>query len=148
LTLDRAPKEVALRLLAARDHSRLELDRKLSDRGFSQQAIHEVLEALAADGLLSEARLAEAYVAERIRKGFGPLRVREELRRKGLGDEQIDPYIHKMNDQWQLQLVAVHNRRFGAEPAVDPKEQARRARFLEARGFPAALVRRLVFGEI
>ena len=136
-----------MRLLAAREHSRLELGRKLRARGFSAEAIEEALETLTAAGLLSETRLAEAYVAERIRKGFGPLRVREELRRKGLADALIDPYLNENSEQWQRRLAAVHDRRFGAEPAADRKEQIRRARFLEARGFPAALVRRFLLGE-
>jgi len=136
-----------MRLLAAREHSRLELDRKLSARGFSAQAIQELLDALTSEGLLSEPRLAESYVAERIRKGFGPLRVRAELRRKGLADELIDPYLQAMRDEWQAQLAAVHDRRFGEAPTGERKEIARRARFLESRGFPAASVRRFLLGE-
>lgn len=140
-------RDVAMRLLAAREHSRLELERKLRARGFPPEAIDDTLDGLTSEGLLSEARLAEAYVAERIRKGYGPLRVREELRRKGLADELIDPHLNAMNDEWQDRLAAVHDRRFGAERSTDRKEQARRARFLEARGFPVALVRRFLLGE-
>jgi regulatory protein len=90
---------------------------------------------------VSEDRLAEAYVSERLRKGFGPLRVRQELRNKGLSDAQIDPHLVLSDDEWRDLIAAVHDKKYGSAPASDPKERARRARFLEYRGFPADLIR-------
>jgi regulatory protein len=141
LYADPAIEGEALRLLASREHSRLELGRKLGARGYSEAAIRPVIDALSRRGLLSEERLAEAYVAERLRKGFGPLRVRQELHQKGLSDELIDPHLSLGDDQWRDRLAAVHNKKYGCTLASDPKERARRARFLEYRGFPAELIR-------
>jgi regulatory protein len=134
-------------LLAGRDHSRLELHRKLVARGFAAEAVDAVLDRLSAEGLLSESRLAESYVAERLAKGFGPLRVRDELRRKGLADDLIEPHLHDAPEQWLERLAAVHDKRFGPSRPTDMKERARRARFLEGRGFPAELVGRFLFRD-
>ncbi|WP_420826469.1 regulatory protein RecX [Thiococcus pfennigii] len=145
--MDPEPRDVALRLLAARDHSRLELRRKLVARGFAPEAVEAALDRLGEEGLLSESRLAEAYVAERLAKGFGPLRVREELRRKGLADALIDPHLQHDTEQWLERLAAVHDKRYGPGRPGDRKEQARRARFLAARGFPGELIGRFLLHD-
>jgi len=120
------------------------LERKLAARGYDTAVIAAALDRLAAHGALDESRLAEAYVAERARKGFGPLRIRAELRDKGLPDAAIDPQLHAMNDAWPALLTQAHDRRFGPAPPTDHADQGRRGRFLESRGFPAELIHRLL----
>ena len=137
-----AIERLALRLLATREHSRLELARKLQARGYTADTLGPVLARLAEQGAIDEARLAQTYVAERVGKGFGPLRIRAELRDKGLPDAAIDPYLRAMNDDWPALLAAAHERRFGAEPPADETDLGRRGRFLEQRGFPPELIRR------
>jgi regulatory protein len=137
-----ALERLALRLLAAREHSRLELARKLAVRGFEPAEIETVLARLTADRAIDEDRLAEIYVAERAGKGFGPLRIRAELHEKGLTDATIAPHLTPMNDAWPGLLAAVAERRFGAAPPADRADYARRGRFLENRGFPPELIRR------
>ncbi|MEY6432324.1 regulatory protein RecX [Thioalkalicoccus limnaeus] len=147
MTLDPELEGAALRLLALRDHSRRELAAKLHRRGYAPDAVASLLEELVAKGLLCEARLAEHYVAERLRKGFGPLRVREELHRKGLPDEVIDPHLRLSDDRWRELITMAHDKRFGPAKSQDPREQARRGRFLESRGFPVGLIRSLLFDD-
>lgn len=138
-----APIErLALRLLAAREHSRLELARKLRARGFESSLADLVLERLARSGALDEARLVAHYVAERVSKGFGPLRIHAELREKGLPDALIEPQLKAMEGEWSERLAAAHDRRFGASPPSDRADYARRGRFLEQRGFPSDMIRR------
>ena len=137
-----ALERLALRLLAAREHSRLELARKLAHRGFEPADIEPLVARLSASRAIDEDRLAEVYVAERVGKGFGPLRIRAELHEKGLADAAIDPHLAPMNDDWPGLLAAVAERRFGAAPPTDRADYARRGRFLEGRGFPPDLIRR------
>ena len=145
--MDPEIQRTALSLLAARDHSRGELARKLAARGFAADAVDTAIDALAETGLLDEGRLAEAYVAERLRKGFGPLRIRQELRDKGLPNELIEPHLRLSSDDWLDLIAAAHAKRFGSDPASDPKERGRRGRFLEYRGFPTDLIARFLHGE-
>ena len=135
---------VALRLLVAREHSGLELTRKLAARGLGPEAIASALDRLTAEGALDESRLAERYVAERAEKGFGPLRIRAELRDKGLADTLIDRHLQPMNDIWSDVLARTHERRFGQQPPNDRADYAKRARFLEQRGFTPDSIRRLL----
>ena len=137
-------EHLALKLLAMREHARRELVRKLASRGFAREAIDAVLDRLVAEGAINEARLAEHYVAERVGKGFGPLRIRGELREKGLADELIERFLEPMREAWQDCLADVCDRRFGAAPPVDRADYGRRARFLEQRGFPTDAIRRFL----
>jgi regulatory protein len=83
-------------------------------------------------------------VAERLRKGFGPLRIRRELRDKGLSDALIEPHLHLSTELWLELIETVHTKRFGEGPVMDTKERGRRGRFLEYRGFPTDLIARFL----
>jgi regulatory protein len=142
-----SPAEIrsrALKLLTTREHSRYELWRKLHLRGYPAEAVNAVLDALAADGLLSEERLLAAYVAERLDKGFGPLRIRAELQAKGLSDAAIDPHLNLDDAAYLERMTVVDAGKFGRAPADDRQTLAKRARFLEYRGFPAHLIARVL----
>ncbi|MCB1866498.1 MAG: regulatory protein RecX [Chromatiales bacterium] len=144
---DAGPTEVragAVRLLARREHSRRELARKLAERGHDSAVVEAVLDDLAAEGLLDEARFAEVYARMRVERGYGPLAIRAQLRERGIGDELIEAALAGWSDaDWFEQLRAVARRRFGAALPTDNRERARRMRALAARGFPESLVRRL-----
>jgi len=134
----------ALKLLTTREHSRLELARKLTRRGYPPSDVEAVLDALEADGLLSEERLLAAYVAERLEKGFGPLRIRAELQAKGLPDAAIDPHLRLDDAQCLAMMADVDCGKFGSSPPNDRQTLAKRARFLEYRGFPPSLIARVL----
>lgn len=131
----------ALRMLASREHSRFELARKLSAKGSEPDMVDAVLDRLVETGALNEARFAEAYVSERVRKGFGPLRIRAELQAKGLSDALIEAHLSQ-EEGWEVRLATLHDRRFGRAAPGDRAEYARRGRYLEQRGFPAEMIRR------
>lgn len=137
----------ALRLLTSREHSRFELQRKLLARGHDEVGVERALDDMSERGLLSEERMAEAYVAERVRKGFGPVRIRHELRQRGLTDALIEPHLERTSQEWLETMAAAHDKKFGLIRACDAKEQARRSRFLEYRGFPADLISGFLHGD-
>lgn len=145
---ENAVRERALRLLASREHSRLELERKLRAKGHHLAAIARVLDELSATDLVSNQRTAEALAAARSAKGYGPLRLRQELRQRGLEEELVAPLLERDKGDWLDLLVRVAEKKFGSAPASDPKDLARRARFLEYRGFPPELVRRYLRGDL
>jgi len=104
--------------------------------------VDRLLDWLVANKYLSDARFVESRVNARSRKQ-GTLRIRMELSRHGLAlePEQAaalrETEFARARDLWQ--------RRFG-EVATDPKQRAKQARFLAARGFAADVVRRVVGG--
>jgi regulatory protein len=80
-------RERALRVLGHRDRSVHELARRLQDDGYPAPTVRAVLERLEELGLLDDARFAELWVRTRTAAGFGPQRIRRELREKGVSDE-------------------------------------------------------------
>jgi len=132
----------AVKLLAGREHSRQELRRKLNSRHADADLIEAVLDDLERRGLLSDERFAKAYVDQRSRKGYGPLRIRAELAERGIGGEDAAQWIDEGPYDWSEVLEDAAGRKFGDSPAGDMRALAKRGRFLEQRGFPISLVRR------
>ena len=125
----------ALDLLARREHSRSELERKLGARGFAEELIAPTLDALEESGELASARFTESFIRARAARGQGPARIRAELAERGIDREQAAELLQRAGIDWAAIARSVRDKRFGAERPTDFKERARQARFLEYRGF-------------
>jgi len=65
--------------LARREHSEVELRRKLTTRGFDADLVETTLADLVAENLLNNARFAESFVYSRFQRGTGPQKIHAEL---------------------------------------------------------------------
>ena len=130
----------AIGLLARREHSRAELARKLAAEGTAEE-IDTVLAQLEAEGLLSDARYAEAYLRSHSER-FGAAKLKQALRAKGIPDADAEPSLAALPSEIE-RARAVWARKFAAAPA-DTREWARQARFLQSRGFAVDVIRRLL----
>lgn len=140
-------EQAAIRLLTNREHSRAELSRKLQARCDDRNLLSEVLDGLERSGYLSDDRFTELYVNYRKQKGFGPIRIRQELQERGVSTDLINVWVDMMDHQWLELLEECSQRKFGDTSPGDFKEQARRARFLEYRGYPSELIRTYLWGN-
>ena len=125
----------AMDLLARREHSVIELKRKLKRRFGDECAVDDQLAMLAEEGLQSDARFAESFLCQRSGSGYGPVRLKAELRERGLSDEQIEQGLQELVIDWCEVASQVLEKKFGPEPPADVKEKARRLRFMQYRGF-------------
>ncbi|HDZ56214.1 MAG TPA: regulatory protein RecX [Pseudomonas xinjiangensis] len=130
-----AIRRTALDLLARREHTYTELQRKLLQRGATSEQIGVELDRLQTDGLLSNERFCEAYVHARSQRGFGPQRLREELRQRGVSASMIETTFRDGSWDWQQLAQTTFQKRFPEGPARDAKERARQLRFMQYRGF-------------
>jgi regulatory protein len=130
----------ALRLLARREHSRAELAAKLAPHAESREAVDMLLELLVSRNQLSDERYAEERARQLARK-YGPARVRRELRSKGIAEATV-ARLAAVPDPLE-KAKAILQRRYRG-PATTLRERAKRARFLQARGFSVELIRRLL----
>ena len=128
-------------LLARRDHSRLELGRKLTERGFESATVEHVLEDLIRDRLLEEDRFVESFIRGRIAKGHGPVRIRGELAQRGIEDASVSAALAEADYDWTALAAEVRAKRFGGAAPGDFKERARQAKFLQYRGFEGEQIR-------
>lgn len=132
----------ALRYLAGREHSRLELTRKLAAHEEEPGQIERVLDELQAKDFISEARVVASVVRRRA-VSLGAARVRQELQAKGIDPELVRDAVAQLQDSELERAREVWQKRFGEAPA-DVREWARHMRFLLARGFASSVVRRVV----
>lgn len=128
-------RHVAMDLLARREHSRMELVKKLKQRQFDSDEIDICLNKLVADGLLSDTRFTQAYVRMRSQRGFGKHRILLELDERGIDSTLAQQVLADEAINWQQLAQAVRVKKFGAKPASDFTEKAKQMRFLQYRGF-------------
>jgi regulatory protein len=137
--------ESAVRMLSIREHSRKELQAKLLKRRYQTDLVEQVIDDLLHSSLLSDARFAENFIASRVAKGQGPVRIRNELQERGVAKSYVSEFLAPFDDQWTNLLKDVHDAKYGRQKADTQKERVRRARFLESRGFPRDLIQRILF---
>lgn len=124
-------KARALRYLVRREHSRDELARRLAPYAESREILEGLLRELESRQQLSNERFAEARARQLARK-YGAARIRHDLKSKGVADELSSRTVAALNDVERAKQILA--RRF-REAAKTREERAKRARFLQSRGF-------------
>lgn len=135
-------KTRALGYLARREHSRLELERKLEPHAQTSEELSSLLDTLEQRGFLSAARMVEQVIHMRKSK-FGSQRIVHELREKGIAENLIAAALPNIRETEQENARAVWRKKFGAMPA-NAKELGRQMRFLMGRGFTAEVIRQVL----
>jgi len=136
----------ALRLLSAREHSRRELERKLSQFEEEPGSLALALDELQAKGFISEQRVLESVLNRRADK-LGAARIKQELQSKGLDAQTVAAALDDLRATELVRAQALWRKKFGA-PATEARELARQMRFLAARGFGGEVIRRVVKGDV
>jgi len=139
--IPRSIREAAMDYLSRREHASHELSQKLLAKGYESDDVLAALTRLSDQGLLSDERFTEAFINQRINRGSGPLKIRAELRQKGISDAMIGTFLDERDKHWQESAKAVRNKKYGSELPVDLKEKARQSRFLQSRGFSSEQTR-------
>ena len=127
----------ALRFLVRRDHSRAELARKLAPYAESPPALEAVLNDLEARRQLSDERYAETRAQQLARK-YGAAKIRQDLKAHGVADAIVDR-IKPAGEEERARAILARKYR---DAATTLEEKARRARFLQSRGFSHETIRR------
>jgi regulatory protein len=135
-------RQQAIKLLARREHTRVELARKLSGLG-TQEEIDAVLADMETSQLQSDNRTAENYLRSNASR-LGASRLRHTLKTRGVAPEMIEEQMAQADLPDEIERArTAWSRKFSAAPA-NAKEWARQARFLQSRGFAGDIVRRLL----
>lgn len=136
-----AVRKQALALLARREHSSAELRAKLAAKGFSTDSINAALSGLDQEGWLKDERFVETFIRARRERGDGPVKIRAELRERGIDDELIAAHIDVRDPVWQQSLERLWVKRFRAKRPADFAEKGKQMRFFQGRGFTAEQIR-------
>lgn len=166
------PAEVrvaAMDLLARREHSLSELQRKLCRRFDAPELVGSVLQDLQRENLQSDERYAQSLLLQRLQRGYGPTRIRQDMRERGLDEAAIAAAHAAVEPDWFAAAENAFARKFGAADRAANKqavledeahhadssalrearqaalkEKARRMRFMQYRGFAAEHFRHLL----
>jgi len=140
---DGSLREAAIRLLARREHSVAELERKLGQRGWPAEEVALVIGQLADDGLQSDRRFAESYARQRVERAYGPRRILAELGERGIARDLASDAVAALEVDFSELAARWYARKY-PRPAVDYRERARRAQALARRGFDHEHLRGLI----
>ena len=129
-------KTRALRFLVRREHSRAELARKLAPHAESAQAVEVVLDLLLSKRQQSDERFA-AERARTLSRKYGATKIRQDLKARGIAEEIVE----RISGEGDLERAkAILSRKY-RQPAATREEHAKRARFLQSRGFSYEVIR-------
>jgi regulatory protein len=134
----------ALRLLAGREHSRAELEKKLAPHEEEPGELQRSLDELQAKGFISDQRVVESVIHRRAAR-LGAGRVKQELQAKGISADVMAQALDGLRGTEVQRAREVWRKKFG-EAVTDPAGRAKQMRFLASRGFGAEAIRRVVSG--
>ena len=140
-------RECCLRLLARREHSSLELLNKLVAKGYSGELIKGIIEELKSENWQSDKRFAESYTRNRIHSGYGPVRINNELRQRGIEKADYEHIVAELAGSWTELIEQVYKHKYTDSRNLTRNEWAKRMRFLQQRGFTIEMIRSL-FGHL
>lgn len=138
-------KARALKYLSAREHSRLELTRKLSRYAQEGDDIEALLDTLEAANLLSQSRFSESLVHRRAAR-FGNNRIFSELQTHGIDADALADMKTSLVQDEAVRAREVWRKKFDHPPA-DAAERAKQMRFLQQRGFSHSAIQSALRGE-
>ncbi len=97
----------ALRYLSIRNHSYNELHKKLSRKKISDDVIKQVLDELQDSNYLNDRKFAEQFYTELVGKFFGPLKIKNEMLKRGIALKIIEELLvdYFNNDDLQKEVI-------------------------------------------
>jgi regulatory protein len=137
----------AVRFLSYRARSKLEVRNKLAQAGFAEKIVEAALAKLRSLELLNDEAFARGWVRGRVEgRGYGPLRVERELRRKGIHDSLIQRVMDEFfaSDQVEANARSLLERRFRGQDLRDRKILHRAVSFLQRRGYRNSVIAAVV----
>lgn len=129
-------KDIALKFLGYRMRSEREIVQRLRREELPPEAVERALDFLKKYGYIDDRRFAESFINEKKRlKGYGGMRLKQELFAKGISREIIDEFSGLMSEDSESLIRAAIEKKLGGRRIEDRKEEQRLMGFLARRGF-------------
>lgn len=149
------PEEVARKILldqlTGRARSRSELRAKLAARNVPDDIAERLLDRFTEVGLVDDAAFAQAWVESRqASRGLAPRALAQELRRKGISDEDAEAALGRVDRESQEEAArALVRRKLRSLRSVDTTTATRRlVGMLARKGYPQGLAFAIVRDEL
>lgn len=137
----------AMNFLSLRDHSRLELKKKLASRGYDEKITEQVIQSLVYSGYIKEDELASRYADIMLSKGYGKFRIRVKMQQKGLDGEDFEKAIGSdcwLENELNSAITAGSKKIRSIKDEDQSKIRIKLSRFLVSRGFDYDITREAV----
>lgn len=125
----------ALSLLAKREYSALELENKLQKKGFDSDIIALSLGKLKELNLQNDERYVEMICHARIRQGYGPLRIKQELSSKSIAGYIVDDILRLEQNNWVEYAYSVWRKKYKQQEQYSTQDIQKQKSFLYSRGY-------------
>jgi regulatory protein len=126
-----------IELLARREYSYGELEQKLLPQALSEEALYSALDWLVEMGLQDDNRFTEMFIRSKALAGYGPVRIRMELRQKHIPSELVELSFENIQDQinWSEEVDRLIEKKANNLDLSDMKSKNKVMNFLQRRGF-------------
>lgn len=145
--------QYALFMLSRRDYGKAELFARMKRRMYEKNEgiideplIELVLERLSEQHFLDDDRVAGLLIQGYLRKGYGPLRIKQEMRQKGFTETVVEKHFATLDVDWFEKAALVRSKKFGDDLPHDFKEKSKQIRYLQYRGFFGDMIYELFNG--
>ena len=134
-------------LLARREHSAVEITRKLVAKGYSPEVVELIVGEFTAKDIQSDYRYVESRIRNAMRRGIGPVRVSAELKQHRVNASLFSQVQDEIAPDWFELAKEVKWKRFGELTESDPKLRFKQQQFLLYRGFNSEQIKYAMSGD-
>ena len=140
----------ALRLLSRRARTEADLSNRLLREGFSRAAVRQCMTSLREDGLVDDEGFVDQYIAYvKDHNPMGRMRIERELCKRGVQKDLARRKVSEITSREEECLARRAIAKKGGLPdSVERDERLAHLRrlfsYLSRRGFPGAMIRRLI----
>ncbi len=142
MSVEGKARKIALRYLSRREYSQQEMSEKLVSKGIERIIADAITKELVHDNLINDVRFTQELVRVRMIRGYGPLKIKFELKQRGVSEEMASQCLSDIEVDWASHARLALERKFRQQPVEDYKEWAKRANYLRGRGFTSEHVQR------
>lgn len=142
---EKSASDEAMKFLRYRDHTGVEVREHLKKKGYKGEEIEPCMESLIACHFIDDNRYCENYLRYSVSKGKGPLRIRQELLKKGVSNAEIQIHMEESFDhelEFSQALKQAEKLTNGLRP--DEKQIAKIGRRLAYLGYSTAIIYRIL----
>ena len=127
--------------LSIREHSKLELQNKLSQKGYDLDNIRDCIDEFSSKDIQSDIRFTEEFIRSKLKKNKGPRLISSELVSRGITDSIINKKISEISYQeWcTVAFLALKKKLNGSSISIEDKDKI--YSFLISRGFEHKMIK-------
>ena len=129
--------------LSRREHSEKEIYLKFVNLVNSKDILLEEILKLKEEGLISNQRYAEAYIRSRFHSGFGPVRIKYELEKKGVIKTIIKTAFQETDLDWDDKLKSEFKKKYESNDMKSLNDN-KISKFFLYRGFDLEKISKLI----